>query len=119
MKSESITHGPLPITIKDFASPVFLPADEDTGRKDDKTKDRWDLLPYEEVEKIVKVLTFDAKKYADNNWLKVLNPESRYFAALQRHLVAWKKGEKIDPESGFSHLAHAGCCLLFLSHFDE
>lgn len=33
------------------------------GRKDDKQKDRWDLLPYESVGQIVKVLTHGATKY--------------------------------------------------------
>ena len=86
------------------------------GLKKDHGKDRWDLLPWEEVEEIVKVLTFGANKYADNNWQKVPQGRERYFAAAMRHLVAWRRGEERDPESGLKHLAHAGCCLLFLSH---
>jgi len=31
-----------------------------------------------------------------------------------RHIVAWWLGERDDPESGFHHLAHAMCCLIFL-----
>lgn len=89
-----------------------------TGRKDDAAKPMWDLLPYGEVEKIVEVLTFGAKKYAPDNWKKVPDAQRRYFAAMMRHLTAHQRGEDNDPESGLSHLAHAGCCLLFLMHFD-
>jgi len=27
-------------------------------------------------------------------------------------------GEKNDPETGLSHLAHASACLMFLIHFE-
>lgn len=84
------------------------------GRKDDNGKLRYDLLPISAVEEIVKVLTFGAGKYADDNWQVVPGLESRYYAALQRHLTAWRKGEMIDADSGLPHLAHAGCCLLFI-----
>jgi hypothetical protein len=89
------------------------------GKKLDNGKLRWDLLLYAEVEDIVKVLSFGALKYEDNNWMKVDNAENRYFAAAMRHLVAWRKGEKIDPESKLPHLAHAACNLLFLAWFDR
>ncbi len=36
-----------------------------------------------------------------------------------RHIFAWWGGEDKDPETGFSHLAHAGCCLLFLMEFQR
>jgi len=84
------------------------------GNKYDQGKLRWDLLPIAEIEDIVKILTFGAAKYAPNNWQLVDNGTDRYYAALMRHLVAWRKGELIDPESGESHLSHAACCLVFL-----
>lgn len=43
---------------------------------------------------------------------------SRPFAALQRHLTAWWEGERADPETGMSHLWHAGCCIVFLISFE-
>ena len=89
------------------------------GMKFDAGKPRWTLLPWRQVEQIVEILTFGAIKYADNNWQKVENSKTRYFDALQRHLIAWFEGEKTDPESGKSHLAHAGCNLLFLMWFDD
>ena len=89
------------------------------GSKYDAGKPRWDLLPWGEVEQVVKVLTYGAKKYSDNNWVHVENPRRRYFAAAMRHTTAWFMGEKNDAETGCSHLAHAICCLLFLMHFDD
>lgn len=83
------------------------------GRKFDGDKLRWDLLPFREVEQVVEILTIGAKKYDDNNWQNV-KPFTRYVAAAWRHFIAWCKGEKLDPESGKNHLAHAICCLLFL-----
>ena len=85
------------------------------GKKYDTGKLRWDLLQYDCIEDVVKILTFGAEKYGPNNWQGVEPFEDRYFAALMRHLVAFRKGEKIDPESGLSHLAHAMCNVIFLS----
>lgn len=87
----------------------------ETGIKHDQGKDRWDLLPCREVEQVVKILTLGAAKYDDHNWqLVVAAKPGRYIAAAFRHIVAWIKGERDDPESGRPHLAHAICCLLFL-----
>lgn len=90
------------------------------GVKHDTGKSRWDLLPWGPIGDVVKVLTWGVtvKGYPENNWKNVESPEPRYFAAAMRHLVAWNTGEKKDPESGYSHLAHAMCCLLFLLWFD-
>ena len=83
------------------------------GIKHDETKPRWDLIPIEPIEEVVKVLTYGAAKYADDNWKKVPNWRRRYFSACMRHIIAWWKGEIKDKESGQTHLAHAICCLLF------
>jgi hypothetical protein len=87
------------------------------GSKFDSEKIRMDLLPFDSLEEIAKVLTFGARKYSDNNWMIVPEAEKRYQAAMLRHISSHKKGEMLDRESGLSHLAHAGCCLLFLLHF--
>lgn len=89
------------------------------GKKYDTGKLRWDLLQYECVEDIVRILTFGAEKYGQRNWMGVEPFEDRYFAALMRHLVAYRNGEAIDPESGLSHLAHAGCNIMFLSWYEK
>ncbi len=50
------------------------------------------------------VYGFGAIKYGDNNWQKGY-PWSWAYAALWRHLEAWHRGEMIDPEGNFPHLA--------------
>jgi len=84
------------------------------GRKFDQDKDRWDLLPWLAAREVVKVLTWGARKYDPDNWRHVPEPKRRYFAATMRHLWAWVHGEIQDRESGFHHLAHALCCVMFL-----
>lgn len=84
------------------------------GEKFDTDKLRWDLLPIDCIEDVVKILTFGANKYDDNNWQQLEKGEDRYYAALMRHLSANRQGEKIDSESGLSHLAHAMCNVVFL-----
>ena len=83
------------------------------GRKDDAGKLPYHLLPSDAVEEILKVLEYGATKYAPRNWEKGM-AWSRPFSALMRHAWAWWRGEHNDPETGYSHLAHAGCCILFL-----
>lgn len=87
------------------------------GKKLDSGKDRWDLLPTDSVRLIVKVLNFGAVKYSDRNWEKGMK-YGRLYGALQRHLTAWWEGEDSDPETGISHLAHVGCCVLFLLAYE-
>lgn len=87
------------------------------GRKDDAGKEAWHLLPTDAVRSIVKVLTFGAVKYAPRNWEKGMN-WSRPYSALHRHVTAWFEGERLDPETGLPHLAHAGCCILFLLAYE-
>jgi len=89
------------------------------GVKHDSDKPRWSLLPFKALQEVVEVLTFGAKKYAADNWKYVPNARERYIDAAYRHLADWNSGEKKDPETGKSHLAHAVCCLLFLLWFEQ
>ena len=88
-------------------------------KKRDHGKPMWDLLPLPQVGHIVDVLTFGAQKYGPNQWQTVDNATERYFAALMRHLVAWRSGRTFDKESSLRHLGHAGCCLLFLLWLED
>lgn len=88
------------------------------GKKFDQGKPRMELLPPLALEEIAKVLTFGAQKYDPWNWAKGIS-YSRLLGAALRHLLAWGRGENTDPESGLSHLAHAGCCVLFLLHMEK
>ena len=85
------------------------------GIKFDKDKLDWSLMPWAQLEETVDVLMFGAARYAPDNWKKV--ELERYQKALLRHVVAYSSGEKIDPDSGFSHLSHVICnCLFALYH---
>lgn len=90
------------------------------GWKDDYDKPRWDLLPPELMEETAKVLGFGAAKYGARNWEKGMS-WGRPFAALMRHMWAWWRKENggIDKETGYSHLAHAACCLAFLIAYEK
>lgn len=90
---------------------------DEPGLKFDAGKIRLDLLPVIPLEEIGKVLTFGAKKYSERNWEKGFSWSRPYGAAL-RHIFAFWRGEKYDPETGLHHLAHAACCILFLLEFD-
>ena len=83
------------------------------GRKDDAEKIPYDLLPRPALDEISKVLAFGAKKYSRYNWRSGI-VYSRVLAACLRHVHAFNDGEDLDPETGLSHLAHAGCCIAFL-----
>lgn len=91
-------------------SPSFVEA-----MKDDKDKVRWDLLPVGALEEVAQVLTHGAKKYEAWNWAKDGGfTWSRLIRAGIGHLFAFARGVDKDEETGYSHLAHAICCLLFL-----
>ena len=62
---------------------------------------------------VSRVLTIGAENYDEENWRKLDNLQKRYTGATLRHLFAHMDGEKLDPETNLSHLAHALCCLLF------
>ena len=84
------------------------------GRKDDKGKPRWSLVPNKVMGLVVQALEYGAKRYGDDNWKHVPDSRTRYYDAARRHIDSWWDGEHLDPESGLPHLAHATCCLLFL-----
>lgn len=91
-----------------------MPIKIDTGAlKHDAEKPRMELLDTHALEQIAAVMTFGARKYDAHNWRKGF-AWSRLLGATLRHVFAYLRGEDTDPESGLSHLAHAGCCIMFL-----
>ena len=91
-----------------------------TAVKFDDNKTDWSLMPFEAVEEINKVLEFGAKKYSAHNWTEGEGfSYTRVMSSLFRHLFAWSRGQDLDPESGLSHLAHAGCNVLFLIYYNK
>lgn len=89
-----------------------------TAIKYDSGKADWSLMPWEAVEEINKVLEFGAKKYAAHNWQQGEGFKyTRVLNSLLRHVFAYMRGEDLDPESGLSHMSHAGCNVLFILYY--
>ena len=86
------------------------------GVKDNVNKPRLDLIPSLPLFRAGEVLSFGARKYKPHNWRLGLSWLETY-GSLQRHLAAWLDGEDNDRESGYHHLAHALCQMLFLAEF--
>jgi hypothetical protein len=88
------------------------------GRKDSAGKERLDLLPPLAMLRLSRVLGYGVmEKYADkpsDNWLRVPQAKTQYYAAALRHLLKYAAGEERDPESGQHHLAHALCDIAFV-----
>jgi hypothetical protein len=119
-KASGLTTGTVYKLIRQRQTPVetlMSPPPTSEGRKDDSGKTPWHLMPPDALNQIAQVLEFGANKYGDRNWEKGMH-WSRPFSALMRHMWAWWRGESRDPETGLSHLAHAGCCILFLLSYE-
>lgn len=83
------------------------------GVKHDAGKAPLSLMDRYAMEQIGAVLAFGAQKYAAHNWRGGI-AYSRLLDAALRHLYAFADGEDLDKESGLPHVAHAGCCIVFL-----
>jgi hypothetical protein len=89
------------------------------GKKFDEGKQRWDLLPLDAVEEVVKRFTHGAKKYAPDNWKTVPDAKGRYLSALLRHLKAYWTGERFDPDAPeLTHIGAVAWNALVLVWFD-
>lgn len=83
-------------------------------------KPRYGLLPWwllegwvekhsitpKDLEPLVRVMEFGAKKYGDFNWMKGFPPEKTMDSLMRHYLLGVKSGEDFDAESGQPHLAH-------------
>ena len=88
------------------------------GTKDDTGKPRYDLIPPDALDELVKGLTHGANKYGDRNWEKGI-VYGRIFGAAMRHLWAWWRGEEIDKDSGLHHLSLAASEVFFLMAYHK
>lgn len=64
---------------------------------------------------VSQVMKLGAKKYGPYNWRDKKVRQTVYLEAIERHLLALRDGEDLDPESGKPHEAHiAACCAIVL-----
>lgn len=93
---------------------ILAPA---VGVKHDSKKPRPSLISPAFLLEIGAVLEHGASKYSEGNW--VLVDKARYLDAAFRHWLQYLTGEKLDKDSGFSHLAHLGANLSILFEKDR
>lgn len=100
--------------IGEFNKMVNDPQESTTeGIKRDINKPRMDLLPPEGLVRVAEVMGYGAAKYGDHNYRMGMR-HGRLIAAAMRHITAYNNGEDRDPETGHTHIAHAGACVLML-----
>ena len=77
------------------------------GKKNDYQdgKLRWDLLPLEEIEDIVKVYTAGSIKYGDNNWQNLENGYQRYKEDMLSNLIEYEKANEINNKNGSHNIS--------------
>lgn len=89
-------------------------AAQNPGLKFDTGKVDYSLVDLDADREFAAVLSFGAVQYEPGNWAFVENASDRYYAAVQRHLRASRRGEVTDPDTGLATLAHALCDVHFL-----
>lgn len=100
---------------------------EPAGKKFDKEKTDFSLVPGVQYEDLAKVFTMGCKKYGRENWKEVENGMFRYFAAAERHMNKYKKYMETGDESylwdedepHLHTLAHAATNMMFLQWLDH
>ena len=89
------------------------------GQKLDANKLRYDLIPWDALDEVVKRFTHGAEKYAPDNWKNVPDAVNRYRVALMRHFSAYCQGERDDCDAGgLSHIGAVAWNALVLVWFD-
>lgn len=95
-----------------------------TGEKKDEGKARMELLPFDVLEAVARILTIGATKYDSRNWEHGIEYGRIYGAAL-RHLVAFWNAHLLGTQGintadgNESHLNHAITELMFLSAYEK
>lgn len=86
--------------------------------KFDKGKPKVSLVDPLYLLGVAEVMTQGASVYGEDNW-KLCEEPTRYLDALLRHTIKYWSGEKIDRDSGKSHLYHIGFNAMALDYFDS
>lgn len=93
-----------------FINDVFI--------KHDNGKPLISLIDPKFIEGLATVMTQGANKYGRDNWKECKEPH-RYLDALLRHTLKYWDGEKVDTESGKSHLYHIAFNAMALDYLDN
>lgn len=71
------------------------------------------VLPWDALTEVVKVMQYREGNNPRGSWQHDPTAYENYEAEGMRHRVARLRGEKTDPDTGLSHLAHEAACLLY------
>ena len=82
------------------------------GLKFDDNKPPLDLIPYDALVEVAKVLAAGEKKYGLANWSNGIEIR-RLLAAAMRHIGQFNNGEDYDEETQTLHISNAICNLMF------
>lgn len=95
-----------------------------SGEKKDDNKTRMELLPFDVLDAVARILTAGSRKYEPRNWERGI-AYGRVFGAALRHLFSfWNArlngSDGINHSDGTeSHLDHAITELMFLSAYEK
>ena len=105
---------------KDPSSKITRIVNKKTGGEKGSKLARFDLIPPKPLTYLAEVYGYGCSggKYLPRNWERGYD-WGLSFAAMQRHLWADWGGERLDPESGLPHLAHAAWHCLTLMEWAE
>ena len=101
-----------PVYLLPKGSTVKEVKEMEKGTKYDGAKAPLDLIPYEALEEIARVLAAGETKYGTANWSNGIEMR-RLLSAAMRHMGQFNSGEDYDEETKTLHLANAACNLLF------
>jgi len=88
---------------------------DDEKFKESKGKRKWELLPFDALEEVVKAFEFGVNKYGEPYTYRPGITYSKIAGAAFRHLIDWYwKREELATDSGIHHLAHLAANALML-----
>lgn len=81
-------------------------------------RDRWDLLPWKQLRKVVDVLTFGLTKHGSAfGWQE--RSRAEHEESFERHVKEYLSGRRVDHETKLPTLAHVMARALFLMWHDD
>ena len=92
--------------------------DPNTGGEKGQKSQRYDLVPWVQMNKVAELYEAGTFKYSDHNWRKSY-AWSLSFAALIRHATQFWEGEAYDQETKCHHLSSVVFHALALMDFEE
>lgn len=89
-----------------------------TGGMKGQKAQRYDLIPWAQMNKVAELYAAGSDKYSDHNWRKSYD-WSLSFASLIRHATQFWEGEAYDQETKCHHLSSVVFHALALMDFEE